>query len=100
MCTESKGQNLALFELGRTVATPGALAALEDADQLPWDFLGRHVKGDWGNLPPEDIQENEFSLENGFRLFSAYHTSKGVRIYVITEYDRSVTTILLPSGAP
>jgi len=85
-----------LFPLGAIVATPGAINALTEADQLPQEFLDRHSAGDWGDLPAEDIKENEFSLENGFRLFSAYHTNKGVKLYVITEHDRSVTTVLLP----
>ena len=85
-----------LFSLGQVVATPAALAAIEDAGQNPMQFLLRHVTGDWGDLPEEDKQENEFSLEHGFRIFSAYHTTNGVKFYVITEYDRSVTTFLLP----
>ena len=86
-----------LFELGQTVATPGALDSLGQAEEAPLTYLLRHVTGDWGDLPEEDIEENERSLEEGFRLFSAYHLSTGVKIYVITEWDRSVTTILLPS---
>ena len=86
-----------LFELGQTVATPGALAALRNSEEEPITYLFRHVTGDWGDLPEEDIAENERSLEQGLRLFSAYHLSSGEKIWVITEYDRSVTTILLPS---
>ena len=89
-----------LFPLGQVVATPGALAALEEAGQTPFEFILRHAQGDWGDIPAEDVKENEFSLVNGFRLFSAYHTANGAKIYVITEWDRSVTTVLLPSGAP
>lgn len=85
-----------LFELGQTVATPGALEALGLAEENPLAYLVRHVTGDWGDLPEEDIQENRFSLEHGLRIFSAYHLSTGTKIYVITEHDRSVTTILLP----
>jgi hypothetical protein len=69
-----------LFTLGRIVATPGALAALEKASQQPGDFLSRHVTGDWGEVPPEDAEENEFSLQRGFRLLSAYHTGAGDRL--------------------
>ncbi len=86
-----------LFPLGQVVATPGALAALEEAGQTPFEFILRHAHGDWGDIPAEDVKENEFSLENGFRLFSAYHTANGTKIYVITEWDRSVTTVLLPA---
>ena len=85
-----------LFTLGQMVATPGALAALEKAGQQPGDFLARHVTGDWGEAPPEDVEENEFSLRYGFRLLSAYRTSAGDKLWVITEADRSSTCILLP----
>ena len=84
------------FTLGRVVATPGALAAIEKAGQQPGDFLARHVSGDWGEVLPEDVKENEFSLKNGFRLLSAYRTRAGDRLWVITEADRSSTCILLP----
>ncbi len=86
-----------LFLLGRIVATPGALRALQHAEQEPREFLDRHVNGDWGELPEEDKRENEFSLQHGFRIFSAYTTSAGENIWVITEADRSATTFLLPS---
>ena len=85
-----------LFTLGQVVATPGALAALEKTGQQPGDFLSRHVSGDWGEVPPEDIKENEFSLKHGCRVLSAYHTSAGDKLWVITEADRSTTCILLP----
>jgi hypothetical protein len=85
-----------LFTLGQVVVTPGALAALEKAGQQPGDFLARHVSGDWGEVPPEDIKENEFSLKRGFRVLSAYRTSAGTKLWVITEADRSSTCILLP----
>lgn len=85
-----------LFPLGQVVATTGAMTALVESGQTPLEFLVRHVTGDWGELPPEDIQENEFSLENGLRLFSSYRTSKDEKLWVITEWDRSVTTLLLP----
>jgi hypothetical protein len=84
------------FNPGQVVATPGALAALEKAGQLPRDFLARHVSGEWGEVPPEDINENEFSLKHGFRLLSAYRTNAGDKLRVITEADRSSTRILLP----
>ena len=85
-----------LFSLGQVVATPGALRALEDSEQSPADFLGRHVTGDWGELPEEDCKENELSLKNGFRILSAYRLRSGKKIWVITEADRSATTIPLP----
>ena len=87
---------LAKFSLGRTVATPGALRALEQANQNPFEFLQRHQAGDWGELCEEDKRENEFSVRNGFRILSAYRTRNEVKIWVITEADRSVTTLFLP----
>ena len=57
-----------LFDLGQLVATPGALAALEKSGQSPMDFISRHVTGDWGEIPEEDMKENQFNLEKGFRL--------------------------------
>ena len=85
------------FALGRIVGTPGALGAIEAAGQIPPEFLLRHKNGDWGDLPEEDIRENEWSLEHGARLFSSYATRREERLWVITEADRSATTLLLPS---
>ncbi len=84
-----------LFEVGRLVATPGALAALV-APEEPLTLLSRHVSGDWGDVPPEDAAENEFSVRHGFRVVSSYGTADGTRVWVITEADRSSTCILLP----
>jgi hypothetical protein len=84
------------FELGQIVATPGALAALKKAGQQPGEFLTRHVNREWGDLDEDDRKENEYSLEHGFRLLSAYRTNAGDRLWIITESDRSATTILLP----
>jgi hypothetical protein len=96
MSTNAAG-TAARFPLGRTLITPGALDALEGAGQTPADFLRRHVSGDWGELSDGDRRENELSIKEGFRLLSAYQTARGDKIWVITEADRSVTTILLPS---
>lgn len=85
-----------LFSLGQCVATPGALAALEEAEQTPADFLARHVHGDWGDIHPGDKGLNEQALRDGARIFSVYMTSKGVKLWVITEADRASTCILLP----
>jgi hypothetical protein len=84
------------FELGQIVATPGALAAIKKAGQQPGEFLTRHINRDWGDLDKEDRKENEYSLGHGFRLLSAYKTNAGDRLWIITEADRSVTTLLLP----
>ena len=85
-----------LFPLGRIVATPGALAALERAKQPPTSFLARHAIGDWGELEPTDVAENEYSVAHGLRLLSSYRTDAGERLWIITEADRSATTLLLP----
>ena len=87
----------ALFPLGRLVATPGAIDLLRSAgeDLLP-TLLERHQSGDWGDVPPDDVRENEFSIRHGFRIISSYQVS-GEKLWVITERDRSVTTLLLPS---
>ena len=85
------------FELGQIVATPDALAALKKAGQQPGEFLTRHVNREWGDLSDEDRKENDCSLlEHGFRLLSAYRTHAGDKLWIITESDRSVTTLLLP----
>ena len=86
---------LSKFPLGRVVATPGALTALEEANQNPFEFLARHQAGDWGELCKEDKEENEFSVQNGFRILSAYRTRNNVKLWVITEADRSSTCLLL-----
>jgi len=84
------------FPLGQVVATPGALRALEAAGQTPLEFLERHALGDWGELDEHDRQENELSLRNGYRLLSAYALTDGTKLWIITEADRSATTLLLP----
>jgi len=86
-----------LFALGRVVATPGALDALQNANQQAREFLSRHSHGDWGDLTDEDWQENNFSVTRSLRLLSAYHLTSGETIWIITEADRSVTTLLFPS---
>ncbi len=87
----------ARFRLGRIVATPGALAALANTGDSPSSFLRRHVGGDWGELDEHDRKENELSLQHGFRLLSAYTLANGTKLWIITEADRSTTTLLLPS---
>jgi len=86
----------ALFPLGRTLATPGALNAIASANQTPDEFLRRHVAGDWGELDAHDMAENLNSLKHGFRVLSSYRTNAGTVVWVITEADRASTTILLP----
>jgi hypothetical protein len=84
------------FALGQLIATPGVLEALNGAGDNPADYLSRHVSGDWGDLENGDRQENELSVTKGFRILSAYRLSDNTRIWIITEADRSATTILLP----
>lgn len=83
--------------LGRLLATPGALNAMERSGESPMTFIGRHVRKDWGEVCPDDARANEDALVRGDRLLSAYRTANGDKLWVITEADRSVTTILLPS---
>ena len=84
------------FPLGRILATPGALEALRAVGEDPLHLLSRHVSGDWGDLDPHDRRENELALKNGWRILSSYPIGEQ-RVWVITEADRSCTTILLPS---
>src|SRR5438105_1112055 len=83
------------FRLGQVCATPGVIEEIPVIDQMT--ALQRHARGDWGELDPEDWAENELSLKEGFRLFSVYRSTQGEKFWIITEADRSVTTILLPS---
>ncbi|TDU80799.1 hypothetical protein EI77_00096 [Prosthecobacter fusiformis] len=83
------------FSLGRLFATPGAIQALTSSDIQT--ALSRHLQGDWGELTSEDIEANNDALQDGSRLLSAYSGENGIRFWVITEWDRSVTTVLLPS---
>jgi len=86
-----------LFPAGQIVATPGALALLERTNKTPIEFLSHHLRGDWGDLCPEDKTENELSLKHGFRLMSSYRVTGNENLWVITEADRAITTLLLPS---
>lgn len=89
------------FSLGQLAATPGALEALEDAGQAPAEFLRQHAAGDWGEVSAEDKVLNDQALLDGSRLLSAYRTTKGTKLWIITEAQddrghRAATTILLP----
>ena len=85
------------FDLGEVVTTPGALAALERQQVLPILLVSKHLHGDWGSVSAEDALANDNALKNGGRLLSSYAIAPDVRIWVITEADHSVTTLLLPS---
>lgn len=84
----------AKFPLGRLVATPNALENIPNPDIMA--ALQRHLTGDWGDVDEHDRKENEFSLKEGFRLLSVYRSARGVKFWIITEADRSATTVLLP----
>ena len=81
--------------LGRVLATPGALRLLMEGRAHPFDYVARHATGDWGNLCAFDRRQNEIALREGLRVLSSYGVLAG-RLWVITEADRSITTILLP----
>lgn len=97
-------KNESQFTLGQVCYTPGAENILEICQISPFSLLKRHQQGDWGDLDPEDIQANIDALLNGARIFSSYilsieedsDSSRSVKIWIITEADRSVTTLLLP----
>lgn len=89
------------FVLGRLLATPGALKALEKAGETSLPFLERHLRGDWGIVGAEDAKLNDEALESGARLLSAYRLGNGTKLWIITEAAdddgiRAATTILLP----
>jgi hypothetical protein len=86
---------MAPLPLGRVVATPGALKTILGAGGDPFAYVARHASGDWGDLCTQDRRENGLALRHGRRVLSSYAVGEG-RVWVITEADRSVTTILLP----
>ena len=85
-----------LFNLGDVVATPQSIFVLSESGMSLLDLLQRHASGDWGDLCTEDMQANNDALQYGDRLLSSYVLSESCKVWVITEWDRSVTTILLP----
>ena len=95
MSNQTINQIRPLFSLGRTVATPGALVVMLGMDISAISLLNRHQRGDWGELDPEDKVENNTALITDARIFSAYQFDTA-KLWVITEADRSATTILLP----
>lgn len=88
--------NLPRFALGQVVGTPGAIETLKRFNIDALTLLKRHVTGDWGDLDDDDKAENDLAVGRDLRIFSAYNLSESVKVWVITEADRSVTTILLP----
>jgi hypothetical protein len=83
-----------LFPLGRTIATPGALHALARTGTSPASLLDRHACRNWGQVGLGDWEANERDLVDGECLLSVYQLEEGTRLYCITEWDRSVTTLL------
>jgi hypothetical protein len=81
--------------LGRVVATPGALKLLSEMGEDPFAYIARHETGDWGELCTFDPRQNDLALRDGYRVLSSYSVGREC-VWVITEADRSVTTILLP----
>ncbi len=84
-----------LFPIGKVVATPGAAELLKQHELSPFDFVVRHWQGDWGDLGPEDVKANQYALRHGTRILSSYRI-KDAKLWIITEADRSATTLLLP----
>lgn len=89
-------QTTKLLPLGHVVATPGALETMAEAGASVQDLLTRHASGDWGRLDAEDKAANDRAVSEGTRVLSAYVLRGGSKIWIITEADRSVTTLLLP----
>jgi hypothetical protein len=81
--------------LGKVVATPGALKLLSEMGEDPFGYIARHASGDWGELCAFDRRQNEIALRDGYRVLSSYPLGREY-VWIITEADRSVTTILLP----
>jgi hypothetical protein len=92
-----KFKDIPLFPLGQMVMTRGAIAVLQESNELVTKFLWKHQTGDWGEVCEDDKKQNDEDLKNGNRLLSSYKTQTQKVIWVITEWDRSVTTVLLPS---
>jgi hypothetical protein len=92
---EVTGATPPLFPLGRLLATPGALNVIRRAEASAFALLHRHQRGDWGDLCPDDVQANWTAIGTGLRILSSYSVG-GAKLWIITEADRSATTILLP----
>lgn len=83
-----------LFEIGQLLATPGVMDAV--GQQEIFDALNRHIRGDWGNVCDDDKVANDEALQDGLRILSSYYTGDDVKFWILTEADRSATTVLLP----
>ena len=85
------------FRAGQLVITAGVNDLVQRGALNPAPYLQRHLNGDWGDLCDEDRRSNDAALKNGDRLFSSYRITPDLKLWIITEWDRSVTTLLLPS---
>lgn len=85
-----------LFDLGQTVATPGAMECLQKAKVSPKELLDRHISGDFGDLSDDDRQANLDAIDDEARILSVYPLESGETVWIITEADRSSTCLLLP----
>ena len=94
--TTGRRATLPRFPLGKLVATPRALRLLAQHKVEPFDLILRHVGGDYGAIDAEDVSANEAALKRGHRILSSYPLSSDKKLWIITEADRSVTTLLLP----
>lgn len=86
-----------LFPPGRLVMTEGVAHLTQEGKLFPLIYLGRHLNGDWGDIENSDRRENDAALKSGDRLLSSYQVAPDLTLWIITEGDRSVTTLLLPS---
>lgn len=91
-----KGGRKLLFPIGALVLTAGIDHLMRERGLDPLPYLRRHACGDWGDLCEDDRRTNDAALENGDRLFSSYQVTPDLKLWIITEWDRSVTTLLLP----
>lgn len=94
--SQKAAASLPLYPLGQVLATPSALALLETHQLTALPFVLRHVSGDWGDICAEDRQANADALQHGYRLMSVYALTPSDKLWIITEADRSSTTLLLP----
>ncbi len=93
---EILNESKVLFPLGKVFLTIGAKEALQESNQMPNEFLQRHQCGNYGDICEDDKRENQLSVKEGFRILSSYKTSKDVKVWLITEADRSSSCLLLP----
>ncbi|MBO2984115.1 hypothetical protein [Burkholderia pseudomallei] len=96
MTEPTPAPSLRRLPLGHLLATPAACAALQAAGMSVFKLLNRHARGDWGDLPEEDRQQNDLAAVTGQRVLSSYPLPTGQKIWIITEWDRSATAVLLP----